>query len=43
MPPMPFPAYSQMPDEDLRAILAYLKTVPAIRNRVPDAVVAATN
>lgn len=43
MPPMPWPAYGQMTDADLKAIFAYLKTVPAIRNRVPEAVVAATN
>jgi hypothetical protein len=33
--------YAQMTDDDLKAILAYLKTVPASRNRVPEAVVAA--
>jgi mono/diheme cytochrome c family protein len=41
MPPMPWPVYAQMTDDDLKAILAYLKTVPASRNRVPEAVVAA--
>lgn len=43
MPPMPWPTYSKATDEDLKAIYAYLKTVPALKNRVPDAVVAATN
>lgn len=41
MPPMPWPAYARMTDEDLRALFAYLQTVPAKRNKVPDAIVAA--
>jgi len=36
LPPMPIPAYSQFSDEDLDAIFAYLKTLPPIRNRVPE-------
>lgn len=40
LPPMPWPAYSQMTDEDLTAIFAYLRTVPPIPNHVPDAVPA---
>ncbi len=36
MPPMPWQAYSHYADADLRAIFAYLKTVPAIKNKVPD-------
>ena len=40
MPPMPWPAYSHMTDDDLKAIYAYLQTIPAVRNHVPDAVVA---
>jgi len=36
MPPMPWPAYSQATDEDLKAIYAYLRTIPAIVNRVPE-------
>jgi cytochrome c len=40
MPPMPLPAYSNMTDEDLKAVWAYLQTVPPIDNLVPDAVVA---
>lgn len=35
LPPMPTPAYGQMTDEDLKAIYAYLRTLPAVRNRVP--------
>jgi mono/diheme cytochrome c family protein len=40
LPPMPWPNYSQMTDEDLRAIYAYLRTVPPLSNRVPEAVLA---
>lgn len=36
LPPMPIPAYSQMVDADLKAIYAYLRTVPAISNKVPE-------
>jgi len=34
MPPMPVDVYVNMKDEDLKAIYAYLKTIPAIRNAV---------
>jgi len=36
LPPMPIPAYSQMDDRDLEAICAYLRTVPAVSNQVPE-------
>lgn len=36
LPPMPWPAYSQMTDDDLGAIYVYLRQIPAIRNRVPE-------
>jgi mono/diheme cytochrome c family protein len=36
LPPMPIPAYRQMTDADLAAIFAYLRTVPAVKNRVPE-------
>jgi mono/diheme cytochrome c family protein len=36
LPPMPWPWYGQMRDEELKAIFAYLKSIPPIRNRVPD-------
>jgi mono/diheme cytochrome c family protein len=36
MPPMPWPGYAQMTEDDLRAVFAYLKTVPAQKNRVPE-------
>lgn len=35
LPPMPAAVYAQMTDDDLRAMFAYLKTIPAIANRVP--------
>ena len=35
LPPMPYPWIRQATDEDLRAIFAYLRSVPAVRNRVP--------
>lgn len=35
-PPMPWPWYNKMTDEDLKSIYAYLRTIPAIVNRVPD-------
>ncbi len=35
LPPMPWELVGKMSDEDLRATLAFLKTVPAISNRVP--------
>lgn len=35
LPPMPWPAYSHLDDEDLRAIYAYLKTLPPVANVVP--------
>jgi hypothetical protein len=36
LPPMPWRAYRNMTDSDLRAIFAYLQSIPAIKNKVPD-------
>ena len=36
LPPMPWPNYAPMSDDDLKAIWAYLRTIPAITNHVPD-------
>jgi mono/diheme cytochrome c family protein len=36
LPPMPIPSFSQMTDEELKDIFAYLQTIPAIKNKVPD-------
>jgi Cytochrome c len=41
LPPMPWQSYRNLSDDDLRAIFAYLRTIPAISNRVPDPVFAA--
>jgi hypothetical protein len=36
LPPMPIPMYKHFNDEDLEAIFAYLQSIPAIHNRVPE-------
>lgn len=36
LPPMPAPVYAQMTDADLQAIFAFLRTIPAIANKVPE-------
>jgi hypothetical protein len=36
LPPMPWPMIRNLNDADLKAIFAYLMTVPAINNRVPE-------
>jgi cytochrome c553 len=38
MAPMPWMAYRNASDEDLSAIFAYLQSIPAIVNRVPQAI-----
>ena len=40
LPPMPWPNVAQMTDADLEALFAYLRSIPAIKNRVPDPVIA---
>jgi len=35
-PPMPWMNLSTLTDEDLRAVFAYLRSIPAVRNPVPD-------
>ena len=35
MPPMPWSAYRHLSEKDLKAIFAYLQSVPAIKNQVP--------
>lgn len=35
MPPMPWQAYSHLSEKDLKAVFAYLRTVPVIRNQAP--------
>ncbi len=36
LPPMPIPMYKHFTDEDLEAIFAYLKSIPPVRNQVPE-------
>jgi mono/diheme cytochrome c family protein len=36
MPPMPIPVIKNMTDEDLKAIYAYLMSIPPIKNAVPE-------
>jgi len=36
LPPMPWMNLAQSKDEDLKAIFAYLRTIPAVHNAVPD-------
>ncbi|MBX3607550.1 MAG: c-type cytochrome [Piscinibacter sp.] len=36
LPPMPIPAYSHFSDADLEAIYRYLRTIPAVKNKVPE-------
>ena len=35
-PPMPWPAYRNATDQDLKALYAYLRTVKPVKNLVPD-------
>ena len=37
-PPMPWMDYAKMTDDDLRAVFAYLKSLPPVANTVPDPV-----
>jgi len=36
LPPMPWPNFAQMTDQDLRAVFAYLRSLKPIENAVPD-------
>lgn len=36
MPPMPTPNIGRMTDEDLRAVFAYLRSIPPLENAAPD-------
>ena len=38
LPPMPWPSFRNLTDEDLKSIYAYLRSIPAVQNRVPDPV-----
>ena len=39
LPPMPWQMYANLKDSDLKALFAYLKALPPIKNRVPEAVI----
>jgi hypothetical protein len=36
LPPMPWPMYTNLSDDDAYAIAAYLKSLPAVSHKVPD-------
>jgi hypothetical protein len=36
LPPMPWFNYGKMTDADIKAVYAYLRSIPPIHNRVPD-------
>jgi mono/diheme cytochrome c family protein len=36
LPPMPWPMYTNLTDDDVYSIAAYLKSLPAVSHRVPD-------
>ena len=38
LPPMPWPMYGKLNDADLRAVFAYLQSLPPVKNRVPQPV-----
>lgn len=40
LPPMPWDVYGKLPDEDLKSIYAYLRSLPPVKNRVPEPVIA---
>ena len=40
LPPMPWPAFKNLNDADLKAIFAYLRTVKPLENKVPEPVLA---
>jgi hypothetical protein len=40
LPPMPWFNYGKMTDEDLKAVWAYLRQIPPIKNKVPDPIIA---
>lgn len=36
LPPMPWQGLGNLPEEELRAMFAYLKSLPPVKNKVPD-------
>lgn len=41
LPPMPWKFFGQLDDQDLHAIFTYLRTIPAIANKVPNPIAPA--
>ena len=39
LPPMPWQVYRNWTDDDMKAVFAYLKTIPPVRNHVPDPII----
>jgi hypothetical protein len=35
LPPMPWEVFAKLTDDDLKALFAYLRSVPPVKNRVP--------
>jgi mono/diheme cytochrome c family protein len=42
LPPMPIPMYKNFTDQDMDAIFTYLRSIPAVQNRVPEPLPPAT-
>lgn len=40
LPPMPWQVFRNYTDDDLKAIFAYLKSIPPVTNHVPDPIIA---
>jgi hypothetical protein len=38
LPPMPWPNYAQMSDDELKSVFAYLRSLPPVKNLVPQPV-----
>ena len=43
LPPMPWESYRNLPDDDLKAIFAYLKSIKPVENIVPAAILSEMN
>ncbi len=41
LPPMPWQMLKNMTDDDLKAVFAYLKSIPPVKNKVPEPIIAA--
>jgi hypothetical protein len=40
LPPMPWEVYGRLPEADLKAIYAFLRTIPPVHNRIPEPTIA---